>query len=257
MSLCRREQLVRLARKYDALVVTDDVYDLLHWNPTLLGKAAMPRLVDVDHSLDGGVSSPFGNVVSNGSFSKVLGPGLRTGWTESTELFALGLSKCGSTRSGGSASQFTASIIAESLRTGALQQYLDHFLIPNCSHRAAVAMEAVQRYLLPHGAVLVSLAGGRSADSAKEASVTVDGGYYIYIHIPEQLDATHFAEIAEREQRVIVGSGENFEVVGDEASVRIRHGVRLCFAWEDEDRILEGIRRLGVVLKQAMANVQT
>ncbi|EXJ87721.1 hypothetical protein A1O1_04646 [Capronia coronata CBS 617.96] len=257
MSLRRREQLVRLARKHNALVVTDDVYDLLHWNPTRLGEAAVPRLVDVDHTLDGGVVSPFGNVVSNGSFSKILGPGLRTGWTESTELFALGLSKCGSTRSGGSASQFTASTIAESLRSSAFQQYLDCVLVPAYRHRAAIALEAVQRYLLPHGAILISLDGNSNPKLPKNTSLAVDGGYYIYIHLPEQLDATRFAEVAERQENVIVGSGENFEVVGDEASVRIKHGVRLCFAWEDEDRIVEGIRRLGKVLEQAMANIKT
>ncbi|EXJ82902.1 hypothetical protein A1O3_06718 [Capronia epimyces CBS 606.96] len=257
MSLGRREQLVRLARKHDALIIADDVYDLLHWNPARLGAAAMPRLVDIDHTLDGGVSSPYGHVVSNGSFSKVLGPGLRTGWTESTELFALGLSKCGSTRSGGSPSQFTASIIAESLRTGAFQQYLDHVLIPAYRQRSAMALEAVQRYLLPHGVVLVTIKDSNKANLARQMCAAVEGGYYIYIQLPKLLDATRFAEQAARQENVIVGSGENFEVVGDEASVPIKHGVRICFTWEDEHRIVEGIRRLGKVLEQAMAKTGT
>lgn len=99
MSLGHREQLVRLARKYDALLVTDDVYDFLQWSPTPGGKlaapehACLPRLVDVDRYLDGGPIDEWGHTISNGSFSKLLGPGLRTGWAEASEKVAYGLSQ--------------------------------------------------------------------------------------------------------------------------------------------------------------------
>jgi DNA-binding transcriptional MocR family regulator len=92
MTLKRRQDLVHVAREYDALVVTDDVYDQLQWpaspdsEESTLTKAVVPRLVDVDSDLDGGAerkgSDGFGNVASNGSFSKILGPGCRTGWVE-------------------------------------------------------------------------------------------------------------------------------------------------------------------------------
>ena len=100
MSLRRRESLVRLARQYDALIVTDDVYDFLQWpssppHSSLQdpGQACVPRLVDVDRYLDGGPKDEWGNTVSNGSFSKLVGPGVRTGWAEGTEKFAYGLSQ--------------------------------------------------------------------------------------------------------------------------------------------------------------------
>jgi DNA-binding transcriptional MocR family regulator len=92
MTMRRREELVRMAREYDALVVCDDVYDQLQWpaNPNsggpALAKAVLPRLVDVDRFLDAGAeregSDGFGNVASNGSFSKIAAPGMRTGWLE-------------------------------------------------------------------------------------------------------------------------------------------------------------------------------
>jgi DNA-binding transcriptional MocR family regulator len=91
--------LVQLAREFDALIVTDDVYDLLQWSPdpekplTQPDKARVPRVVDVDRYLDGGPKDEWGNVVSNGSFSKLIGPGVRTGWAESTEKVAYGLSQ--------------------------------------------------------------------------------------------------------------------------------------------------------------------
>ena len=103
MSLRRRQQLVLVAREYDALIITDDVYDQLQWpanrEPTepYAKKAVMPRVVDVDRDLDGGSERPgadgFGNAVSNGSFSKVSGPGCRTGWAEGPDKLAYALSQ--------------------------------------------------------------------------------------------------------------------------------------------------------------------
>lgn len=247
MSLARREQLVRLARRHDTLVISDDVYDFLTWKPTPLGETTLPRLVDLDHILDGGPSSPFGNVVSNGSFSKILGPGLRTGWTESTELFAEGLSQCGSIQSGGSPSQFTAAMIAELIRSGALEQYLNTVLIPTYQLRSAVMMAAAQEFLVPHGAEL------NLTEQDKQRPLPVEGGYYIYFHLPETIDAARFASSALQEEKVVVGAGHNFEVRGDEMSVPVRRSVRVCFAWEDTDRIVEGICRLGKVLAKLVA----
>lgn len=34
MTMTCREQLVRLARRYNALIISDDVYDFLNWGPT-------------------------------------------------------------------------------------------------------------------------------------------------------------------------------------------------------------------------------
>jgi hypothetical protein len=98
MSVRRREELVRLARQYDALVVTDDVYDFLQWSTNsddgekfCGGRACAPRIVDVDRYLEGG--DEWGNAISNGSFSKLIGPGTRTGWAEASEKLAYGLSQ--------------------------------------------------------------------------------------------------------------------------------------------------------------------
>jgi DNA-binding transcriptional MocR family regulator len=103
MSLRRREQLVRVAREYDALVITDDVYDFLQWpsspaaDGASLETAVLPRIVDIDRQIDGGTdregADGFGNAASNGSFSKICGPGLRTGWMEGTTKLANAVSQ--------------------------------------------------------------------------------------------------------------------------------------------------------------------
>lgn len=96
MSYRRRKELVELARQYDALVVADDVYDFLRWPADVTVPSQedkpLPRLVDIDaqfgHDGDG-----FGNAISNGSFSKIAGPGLRCGWCEGSKKFAFGVSQ--------------------------------------------------------------------------------------------------------------------------------------------------------------------
>jgi DNA-binding transcriptional MocR family regulator len=105
MTLRRRQELVRLARRFDALLVADDVYDFLHWpaEPSKAGSETtsthriLPRLVDVDREIDGGTqrdgSDGFGNACSNGSFSKIAGPGVRCGWLEASGKFAYGVSQ--------------------------------------------------------------------------------------------------------------------------------------------------------------------
>jgi DNA-binding transcriptional MocR family regulator len=108
MSLRRRQGLVRLARRFDALLIADDVYDFLHWpvaepseaeleTASLPPRQILPRLVDVDREIDGGTqrdgADGFGNACSNGSFSKIAGPGVRCGWLEGSEKFAYGVSQ--------------------------------------------------------------------------------------------------------------------------------------------------------------------
>ncbi|KAF1986773.1 PLP-dependent transferase [Aulographum hederae CBS 113979] len=161
MTLLRRQQLVRLAREYDALIITDDVYDFLQWpsertaDTKSLKAATQPRIVDVDRFLDGGAeregSDGFGNAASNGSFSKICGPGLRTGWVESTVKFAHGVSQTGSSRSGGAPSHFTSTHISHLLETGQLQSYITDTLRPAYASRYRRMMAAIEKHLLPLG----------------------------------------------------------------------------------------------------------
>lgn len=77
LSLRNRRRLVRLARHQNILLVADDVYQLLHYSPTA---PPPPPLRQV--ALQEGAGDC---VVSLGTFSKLLAPGLRLGWIEGPE----------------------------------------------------------------------------------------------------------------------------------------------------------------------------
>lgn len=93
----KRQRLVQLGRRFNMLIICDDVYDIL----TFEGEVPK-RLVayDLEDECEKHV------VISNGSFSKLLAPGARAGWIEAGEDIIKILGGSGSFYSGGSPSNF-------------------------------------------------------------------------------------------------------------------------------------------------------
>jgi DNA-binding transcriptional MocR family regulator len=234
MTMARREQLVRLARRYNALIISDDVYDFLNWGPTL----PLPRLVDIDAVLDGGSSTPFGNSVSNGSFSKLLGPGLRTGWAEGAAAFIHGLSLCGSSTSGGPPSQLSSWLAAEAIASGQLDKHIDEVLKPALQRKSQLLLGAIKNFLVPLGVQV----GG--------ALEEVAGGYFVSMKLPAHINSKSLCDRAERDYSLLLACGKLFAVHGDESVASGEDFVRLCFAYEDEGRIADGIKRMAVLIER-------
>ncbi|KAJ5682662.1 hypothetical protein N7462_005827 [Penicillium macrosclerotiorum] len=246
MSLGHREQLVRLARQYDALLVTDDVYDFLQWSATPGGQlpapnhACLPRLVDVDRYLDGGPVDEWGHAISNGSFSKLIGPGCRTGWAEASKKVAYGLSQAGSSRSGGAPSQLCSTFIDQLLLSGSLATYISQVLQPAYAERYHILLAAIQEHLVPRGVTVA------------RASPTVAGGYFIWVTLPAPLRAAEIVQRAQGQANLRLAPGDLFQVPGDSRSDQFFDCLRLCFAWEEPRHLTEGVRRLARVLDQAL-----
>lgn len=75
----KRARLVQLAKKYNMLIICDDVYDILTF------EGEIPKRL-VAYDLENTINEEDKHVViSNGSFSKLLAPGARAGWIEAGE----------------------------------------------------------------------------------------------------------------------------------------------------------------------------
>lgn len=104
-------------------------------------------------------------------------------------------------------------------------------------------IEAIKRELVPLGITV--------GDDTLNGKDGVFGGYFIWIELPNGIDAELVASKAKSEEELIVAPGKIFEVQGDE-SVKFPNGLRLCFSWEVEEDLDEGVKRLARVVKRMM-----
>ncbi|KAI5303172.1 low-affinity Fe(2+) transport protein [Ascosphaera pollenicola] len=262
MSASHREGLIRLARKHNALIVTDDVYDMLCWYPAASEGSnvpkCVPRLVDIDRDLDGGPPDEFGNTISNGSFSKIVAPGLRVGYCEAMPRLAWGVSQAGSSRSGGAPSQWTSTLVCDLLTTGWLEKHIAETLRPTYRRRSDKLMHAIRKYLLPIG-VQFTIPWQRDNNPAPSQLM---GGYFIWLRLPSEIpiSARALAELAEKEENLLFTPGESCEVDEpgeDFFQPHLDKYIRLCFAYENEELFDDGVQRLARVIRKASPAIRT
>ncbi|EOD46041.1 putative aminotransferase protein [Neofusicoccum parvum UCRNP2] len=224
MSLRRREEVVRLARELDVLVVTDDVYDVLRWPVEEgVGVEALgplpPRIVDVDRVLDGGVKDG------------------------------------GSTRSGGNPAHFSSMFIHQLISTGALQKHISTVLVPTYQRRYHALLKAIKDHLVPLGVVIdtgkpyeTSLSSNSQASNAVSKQPDSAGGFFTYLMLPPDLPpAGKLAAVAREKHKVKFAFGDMFRIEGDPGSADrakekggFEMGIRLCWAWHEEEELAEG-----------------
>ncbi|KAE8444036.1 hypothetical protein EG329_001165 [Mollisiaceae sp. DMI_Dod_QoI] len=261
MSTPVREQLLSLAREYDILIISDDVYDFLRWpvedckSHSVKMASIPPRLVDLDRATSSDDS--WGNSISNGSFSKIVAPGVRVGWAEASSKMILRLSQNGATRSGGAPSHLTSTFLHHLLSTGAMQKHVDEVLIPTYKSRYRVLMAAIATHLEPIGVRITT--GAPYTIPEDNNTVVPAGGFFTYISFPPELpSADVIAKRAKEEYALTFAYGDMFVVKGDKSSAErsrkgFGNGARLCWAWHEEEEIEEGVSRLGQLLKTMLA----
>ena len=209
LTLERRQRLLALSQQHQFLIVADEVYPLLQY-----GRFSPPRSF--------GSFRHTGTVLSIGSFSKILAPGLRLGWIETDETHMDALIKRGYVDSGGSLNHFTANLVGTAIQMGLQDRYLDE-LKQIYASRVSAMDEALRRspfngrYTLP------------------------DGGFFFWITLPDHLNATDLLPKA-HEHRVGYQPGARFSSQG-----ALHNYLRLSFAYYSEAEIEEGIERLTAV----------
>jgi 2-aminoadipate transaminase len=211
LSLERRRELVRIAGERELLVLEDNPYGLLRYEGTPL-----PTL----RSLDGGEF-----VIYAGTFSKILSPGVRLGWTTAPApvLQKMNVGKQGTDLCSSSISQYFVSAYFESTEW---EDYV-RSLIEIYRRRRDVMLDSLAEHL------------------PREASWThPQGGLFIWASLPEYIDTTDLLARALEEHVAFVPGRAAF------MDGRGGSSMRLNFSGVDEERIREGIRRLGEVVRE-------
>lgn len=126
----------------------------------------------------------------------------------------------------------TSTYLTRLLQTDQMQDHIKNVLCPAYATRYQTLMSAVKEYLLPLGF------------RAPQPDRRVVGGYFVWLGLPEGLRGTELATKLQHDQNLIVAPGKIFEVPGDESAVPCDANIRLCFAWEDERKLREGVERI-------------
>ncbi len=213
LSLERRRELVRIAGERELLVLEDNPYGLLRYEGEPL-----PTLYSLDHEF----------VIYASTFSKILSPGVRLGWTVAPPpiLSKMQIGKQASDLCSSSISQYFVSAYFEA---GPWEQYV-RSLLEIYRRRRDVMLDTLAEHF------------PREADWTRP-----QGGLFIWATMPDYIDTTDLLARALQEQVAFV-PGRAAYVDGRGGSA-----MRLNFSGIDEDGIREGIRRIGEVVREQVA----
>ena len=201
----RRRQIVELAEKYGFLIVADEVYQLLHYYN------APPHAY--------GTMIGSNRVVSLGSFSKILAPGMRLGWIQTSTCVRNRILAGGFINAGGSINHISSHIIRQAIQNGSL----------------VVHIEKLQR--LYRGRVEAMDDALNSCFSGIAKWARPDGGYFFWIEFDKSVNT-----------KVVLDNARQFET-GFQGGAsfsnkrQFNNYMRLSFAHYNEDDIRVGIAR--------------
>jgi 2-aminoadipate transaminase len=200
----RRLRLIDLARQYGVPIVEDDTYGDISFEPhTERAVYALARP---------------GEVMYIGSFSKILGPGLRLGFFVAPPSIAQRLMPW---KTDGGTSALSQMIAAEYFSTN-LWQHVEE---------ARTAVKEKRNTLMD---ALETEFGG--VDGMRWSKP--DGGLFVWIKLSEDVDRARIAELAAARQ-ITYSTGQAFHAGGQDVPY-----LRLAFGWIDREDIPEGVRLL-------------
>jgi 2-aminoadipate transaminase len=213
LSLERRRELVRIASERELLVLEDNPYGLLRYEGSPL-----PTLRSLDDEF----------VIYASTFSKILSPGVRLGWTAAPAP-VLEKMNIGKQASDLCSSSITQHFVGAYFDSGPWEDYV-RSLIEIYRRRRDVMLDSLAEHF------------------PREARWThPEGGLFIWATLPDYIDTTDLLARALDEHVAFVPGRAAF------LDGRGGSSMRLNFSGVDEDQIRQGVRRLGEVVREQVA----
>lgn len=209
MSMERRKQLVEVATEYEIPIIEDSPYGELRYD-----KERLPAIKSFDKK---------GIVITLGTFSKTFCPGFRIGWiTASPEIIRkYVLIKQGADLQCNTLSQV---ICARFMEKYSLDEHIKS-IISVYKNRRDLMIDSMKKYF------------------PKEVKFTIpEGGLFTWVELRSDLDSAKIMEDALKEKVAYVPGASFFPNGGK------NNFFRLNYSNMPDERIIEGIKRLGKVL---------
>lgn len=215
MSLARRKKILEVAKKYEVLILEDNPYDKLRFEGE-----PIPSIYSLDNE---------GYVISLGTFSKILCPGLRLAWILGNKEII---------------EKLVIMKQATDLCTTVLNQLIAYEYC--CQNDIDKNIESnVEIYRRKRNGMLEAL------DKYFPVEVTwtkPQGGFFVFATLPEYIDTGEMFKEAIEENVAYVPGGPFF------ADGKGQNTMRLSFCFPSVEDIDEGIKRLGKIIKKRIIN---
>jgi DNA-binding transcriptional MocR family regulator len=215
----RRRQVLDYIAREKIMLLEDDPYNELYFNEEDK-PLTRPILAMADEEVRR-------QIVYVGSFSKILGPGFRLGWMvmpkpvfRYAELLKQSLDAC---------SPNLSQIIANAfMRQGYMERYLER-IRPQYKLRKDLTIEAMRKYFPPEAQF-----------------VEPRGGFYVWVTLPEGVDAQRVLDYSIR-RKVVFVLGKSFDPAG-----RSANKFRVAFSNVNPEDIEPAIRIIGEGIRQVL-----
>jgi DNA-binding transcriptional MocR family regulator len=207
----RRARLAQLGREHNFLIIADEVYQLLNYEIT----PPSPLASYID-----------GNpVISLGSFSKIMAPGLRLGWVQASKAILERITGCGLLDSGGGLNPFTSGVMRSAIELGLLQKQLD--TLKKVYRQRKIALSNALKEYLPETVTFIE----------------PEGGFFIWLKFEGLLDTAKLLAAA-RQHKVGFLPGIKFS-----SRNGLSNCARLSFAYFDTPALETGAMRLAEAIR--------
>ncbi|HIW74457.1 MAG TPA: PLP-dependent aminotransferase family protein [Firmicutes bacterium] len=209
MSMDKRRRVYALAREYGILVAEDNPYGDLRYS----GKD-LPSIKSLDEE---------GVVMYTGTFSKVISPGLRVGYAIAPKTLLQKMIVC---KQGEDVhTNIWSQILCDEFMAG--YDYEAHLEGLRALYRvkAEKALSLIEQHLVPAGITYDK----------------VEGGLFIWCHLPEGVDMPAFCTLAVKEHKVAVVPGNAFMPYETDPC----QSFRINFSTPSDEALERGLKKLG------------